>query len=68
MTRDEFRKLALSMPNAVEGSHMNHPDFRVGNKVFATLGYPDAKWAMVKLRPEQQDHVVASAPNVFKPG
>jgi hypothetical protein len=24
----EFRKLALALPEAIEQSHMNHPDFR----------------------------------------
>lgn len=38
MTPDEFRRLALSMPQAVESAHMDHPDFRVGKKIFATLG------------------------------
>jgi hypothetical protein len=38
MTADEFRRLALSFPEVVEGSHMGHADFRVGGKIFATLG------------------------------
>ena len=50
MTADEFRRLALSLPEAVESSHMDHPDFRVAGKIFATLG-PDETWGMVKLTP-----------------
>lgn len=46
---------------------MGHPDFRVGGKIFATLGYPDARWAMVKLQPEQQAKFVAAKPEVFSP-
>ena len=66
MTAEQFRRLALSFPEAVESSHMNHPDFRVrGGKIFATLAYPDKKWGMVKLTPEQQDEFVRSAPDVF---
>ncbi len=38
MTADEFRKLALALPEATESAHMSHPDFRVRNKIFATLG------------------------------
>ena len=38
MTSDEFRKMALEIPTAVERSHMNHPDFRVAGKIFASLG------------------------------
>ena len=49
MTLDGFRRLALNLPEACEVGHMGHPDFRVGGKIFATLGYPDANWGMVKL-------------------
>ena len=55
MTAKGFRRIALGMTGAVEGSHMGHPDFRVGGRIFATLGYPDGKWGMVKLTPEQQE-------------
>jgi hypothetical protein len=44
---------------------MEHPDFRVGGKVFATLGYPSAGWAMVKLMPDQQQDFVRAEPEVF---
>jgi hypothetical protein len=67
MTADYFRRLALSLPQAVESSHLNHPDFRVGGKVFATLDYPEAGWAMVKLTPEQQARFVKAGPTVFSP-
>ena len=30
MTSNEFRKMALSLPEVSESSHMGHPDFRVG--------------------------------------
>src|ERR1700740_1614505 len=55
MTAEEFRKMALSLPEASEAAHMGHPDFRVGGKIFATLSPPGQGWAMVKLTPEQQD-------------
>jgi hypothetical protein len=64
MTADEFRKLALNFPGAVESSHMNHPDFRVGGKIFATLG-PGETWGMVKLTPEQQQSFIKRAPAMF---
>src|SRR5437899_7013680 len=67
MTIDEFRKLALEIPTAVERSHMNHPDFRVAGKIFASLGIPDQSWGMVKLTPEQQRAFIEKAPKVFKP-
>lgn len=65
MTSDGFRRLAMRMPEAVEVGHMGHPDFRVGGKIFATLGYPTGDWAMVKLAPEQQEAFCAAEPDVF---
>jgi hypothetical protein len=67
MTLDDFRRMALSLPDVVENAHMGHPDFRVRGKIFATLGAPDVTWGMVKLTPEQQDAFVESAPTVFAP-
>ncbi len=46
---------------------MGHPDFRVRGRIFATLGYPDAGFAMVKLTPEQQEAVVSAEPEVYVP-
>jgi hypothetical protein len=45
---------------------MNHPDFRVGGKIFATLGYPDENLAVVKLTPEEQKRFVRDNPDVFR--
>src|SRR5205809_3470213 len=67
MTNDEFRTMALKIPAAVERSHMNHPDFRVTGKIFASLGVPNKSWGMVKLTPEQQRALIEKAPEVFKP-
>ena len=66
MTAKEFRKLALSFPEAAEGAHMGHPDFRVGGKIFATLG-PDEAWGMVKLTPQQQAAFMSAQPGAFGP-
>ncbi|HET9419442.1 MAG TPA: MmcQ/YjbR family DNA-binding protein [Chthoniobacterales bacterium] len=55
------------LPEVVESAHMNHPDFRVGGKIFATLGYPDADSAVVKLPPSQQGELVHDKPTVFAP-
>ena len=67
MTPNDFRKMALSFPEAAERAHMHHPDFRVGGKIFATLGYPDKAWGMVKLTPVEQEMLVAAEPEVFVP-
>ena len=67
MTANDFRQIALSLPQALESAHMDHPDFRVRGKIFATLGYPDQGWGMVKLTPEQQTSLVRAEPAVFAP-
>jgi hypothetical protein len=67
VTEDDFRKLALSLPEAEESSHMNHPDFRVGGQIFATLRSPGRGWGMVKLTPDQQELFVKLAPGIFQP-
>ena len=65
MTASEFRKIALSQPEAVESAHMKHPDFRVGGRIFATLGYPDDDHAVVVLSPDQQEGFLAEMPRAF---
>jgi hypothetical protein len=67
MIADDFRQLALDMPGAVESYHNGHPDFRLGGKIFATLGYPDSRWAMAKLTSEQQTTLIAATPEIFSP-
>jgi len=46
---------------------MGHPDFRVDNRIFATLGAPDENHGMVKLTPKQQQDWMKQAPKVFRP-
>ena len=67
MKAADFRRLALELPGAVESAHMNHPDFRVGGKVFASLGYPDAEHGMVVLPADEQERLLKSHPKVFSP-
>lgn len=66
MTPATFRKLALALPDAVEGAHHQHPDFRVQGRVFATL-HPDGVTAMVKVSPPQQQQMVRAHPDCFRP-
>jgi hypothetical protein len=66
MTSEDFRRLALDFPDTIEGAHMDHPDFRVHGKIFATI-YPDENWGMIKLTPEQQKSFVRAEPKVFTP-
>src|SRR5579864_6263831 len=67
MTAADFRKIALALPETEERQHMDHPDFRVAGKIFATLGYPDKTRAMVKLSPEDQHNFSKDYPDAFIP-
>jgi hypothetical protein len=62
-----FRKLALCLEGATEGAHMGHPDFRLNNRIFATLSYQDKGYGVLKLTPEQQESFVAEQPDCFSP-
>jgi hypothetical protein len=62
-----FRRIALSLPGVIEGSHHGHADFRAGKRIFATLGYPDQDWGTLILTPEQQSVLVEAEPDIFRP-
>ena len=66
MTANQFRTLALSLPEASESAHMGHADFRIRGKIFATI-WPDDEWGMVKLTPPQQADFIRFQPDVFEP-
>jgi hypothetical protein len=67
VTANDFRRLALALPETEEKAHMDHPDFRVCGKIFATLGHPAKGWGMVKFTPEQQHYYSKDYPDVFVP-
>ena len=67
MSVSHFRRAALALPGAAEGAHQRTADFRVGKRIFATLGYPDDAWGMVKLTQEQQSMLVEAEPDIFRP-
>jgi hypothetical protein len=67
MTVADFRRLALSLPGAEEGSHMGSADFRVGGRIFATLASQKQGYGNLMLTPEQQADFVAEQPEVFLP-
>src|ERR671924_450756 len=67
MTSTGFRRMALGLKDAVEQAHHGHPDFRVGGRIFATLGYPDTKSGVVMLTPDQQRSFVRDYPQAFVP-
>lgn len=67
MTAAEFREIALSLAGAVEGMHGGHADFRIGGKVFSSLGSPNDEWAMTRLTPEEQRLFMQANPDAFVP-
>jgi hypothetical protein len=67
MTPVTFRRLALSLPEATEGSHFGNADFRVGNKIFATLSLAKEGYGVLLLSTEQQAGMIADAPEIFSP-
>ena len=67
MTAADFRRIALSMPKAVEGSHFGSTDFRVGGKIFATLALESQGYGVLLLTPEQQAGMVEDEPRIFSP-
>ena len=67
MTAKDFRRIALTMEGAEEGSHMGAADFRVGGRIFATLASEKQGFGNLKLTPEMQAEFVAEMPSVFVP-
>jgi hypothetical protein len=66
MTANDFRRIALGLNEAIEASHMGHPDFRVNGRIFATL-HDDNEHGMVKLPPDEQERLVREHPEMFRP-
>jgi hypothetical protein len=67
MDASDFRRIALSMEGAEEGSHMGAADFRVGGRIFATLASERQGYGNLMLTPEIQREFVSEAPEIFTP-
>lgn len=67
MNAADFRRLALSLEGAEEGSHFGAADFRVGGRIFATLAAMKQGYGNLMLTPEVQAAFVAEAPEIFVP-
>jgi len=67
VTAKDYRRIALSLPGASEGSHQGQPDFRVGGKIFCTLAFEKEGYGVLKLSLEEQAGLVEDAPEVFSP-
>jgi hypothetical protein len=64
---EKFRRLALSLEGAEEGSHMGATDFRIGGRIFATLASQHLGYGNLMLTPEQQAEFIREAPAIFLP-
>ncbi|WP_420147409.1 MmcQ/YjbR family DNA-binding protein, partial [Spirosoma sp.] len=53
-----LRKLALSLPQALEKDHWQRPAFRVNNKIFATI-WPLEQQIVVRLSLAQQARLIS---------
>jgi hypothetical protein len=67
MNAADFRRIALSLEGAEEGSHMGSVDFRVGGRIFATLASVAKGYGNLALTLEQQTSFVLEQPEVFIP-
>ena len=67
MNAKDFRRIALSLPGAMEGSHHGAADFRVGGRIFATLAAEKLGYGNLMLTPEQQAAFVEELPEIFLP-
>src|SRR5437879_9075533 len=67
MNAASFRRIALSLEGAEEGSHLGASDFRVGGRIFATLASQRQGYGNLMLTPELQAEFIAELPEVFLP-
>src|SRR5258708_26918296 len=65
MNAGDFRRMALSLEGAEEGSHMGAADFRVGGRIFGTLASQKQGYGNLMLTPEQQAAFVQELPEMF---
>jgi hypothetical protein len=67
VTASDFRRIALNLEGAEEGSHMGAADFRVGGRIFATLAAERHGYGNLMLNPETQAAFMADQPDAFVP-
>lgn len=65
MTPDEFSMLATGFGPSVQAKPiLETVQFRVGGKAFATLDWPAAGWAVVKVAPSRQAWALSLSPGL----
>ena len=67
MNANDFRRIALSFPEAEESSHRGAADFRIGGRIFATLASIEQGYGNLQLTLEQQAAFVEELPELFLP-
>ena len=67
MTPADFRRIALGLEGAEQGSHMGAVDFRVSGRIFATLASVKQGYGNLMLTPDQQAAFVEELPDLFLP-
>lgn len=67
MHASDFRRIALSLEGAEEGSHMGAVDFRIGGRIFATLASAKEGYGNLMITPELQAAFIADRPDLFLP-
>ena len=64
MTPQQFRELALSLPETTTRGDATYPDFQVRGTTFATIG-PGGEWGVIKMTPDLQAELMHQEPEVF---
>lgn len=67
MTAEDFRRIALSMPEATAAAHQGHPEFRIAGKIFANLSLEEEGYGVLFLDESQQSELLKTAPDIFSP-
>jgi hypothetical protein len=67
VTAKDFRRIALALEGAEEGSHMGAVDFRVGGRIFATLASVKEGYGNLMLTPDIQAEFLRERPDLFLP-
>lgn len=65
LTLDDVRRIALDQPEADEADHHDAPSFRVGKKIFCTIGQDEPR-VTLKLDPEDQRNLSEADPGVIE--
>ncbi|WP_172982533.1 MmcQ/YjbR family DNA-binding protein [Phyllobacterium sp. SYP-B3895] len=66
MTLEAFAAMAHSFPESTQGSHFGTTDFRVSNKIFATLR-PEKQRGVLMLTRDDQAMMRETSADMFEP-